>query len=130
MMSLVFFFSSRRRHTRYALVPGVQTCALPIFLEQAERRRAANADYRFAVMVLNVDRLQSVNDSLGHLTGDELLVSLARRIQGCARAKDMVARLSGDEFGIFLGGYDDEAEIAAIAARIHKVLETDRKSVV
>jgi len=92
-------------------------------LEQAERRRGRDPEYRFAVMVLNVDRLQSVNDSLGHLTGDELLVSLARRIQGCARAKDMVARLSGDEFGFFLSGYEDEAEVAAIAARVHKVLE-------
>jgi len=93
-------------------------------LEQAEQRRRGDPDYRFAVMTLNVDRLQSVNDSLGHITGDELLVSLARRIQSCARPNDMVARLGGDEFAIFLNGYEDEADIASIAARIHKALET------
>ena len=69
----------------------------------------------FALMFLDLDRFKYVNDTLGHVVGDELLVVVAKRIQRCVRSDDMVARLSGDEFTVMLSnlaGVDDCALVA------------------
>ncbi|RCJ37926.1 diguanylate phosphodiesterase [Nostoc minutum NIES-26] len=60
------------------------------------------SNYQFAVLFLDCDRFKVVNDSLGHLVGDELLVAIARRLQACLTPVDTLARLGGDEFGILL----------------------------
>ncbi|MFN6569766.1 EAL domain-containing protein [Dendronalium sp. ChiSLP03b] len=60
------------------------------------------SNYQFAVLFLDCDRFKVVNDSLGHLVGDELLVAIARRLQTCLTPVDTLARLGGDEFGILL----------------------------
>jgi diguanylate cyclase (GGDEF)-like protein/PAS domain S-box-containing protein len=74
----------------------------------------------FAVLFIDLDRFKVVNDSLGHRFGDELLVSAARRLEGCVRADDTVARIGGDEFVIVLDTIKDLAEAQEIAARIHQ----------
>ncbi len=80
-------------------------------LARAERHR----DYVFAVLFLDIDRFKVVNDSLGHGVGDQLLVSVARRLESCLRPGDSAARLGGDEFTILLddvGSSEDASEIA------------------
>ncbi len=57
---------------------------------------------RFAVLYLDLDRFKVVNDSLGHLAGDELLVAVSRRLETCLRQHDDFARLGGDEFAILV----------------------------
>jgi len=72
----------------------------------------------FAVLFLDLDRFKAINDSLGHLVGDELLIAVSRRLESCLREGDSLARLGGDEFAIFLNELRDEAQANAIAFRI------------
>jgi diguanylate cyclase (GGDEF)-like protein len=73
-------------------------------------------------MFLDLDRFKEVNDSLGHDTGDALLIESARRIAACVRESDTVARLGGDEFTIILAELDDRASVERIATEILKSL--------
>jgi diguanylate cyclase (GGDEF)-like protein len=76
----------------------------------------------FAVLFLDLDRFKVVNDSVGHLVGDELLKEAARRIGRCVRDPDMVARLGGDEFAIILDFIHTADDAVAVAERVIKSL--------
>ncbi len=91
-------------------------------LGQAVARRRRHDDYHFAVLFLDLDRFKLVNDSLGHLAGDQLLVELAKRITGCLRSEDTVARLGGDEFAILLDEIGDVRDATRVAERIQEEL--------
>lgn len=71
-------------------------------LKESLNRAKENVDYQFAVLFLDCDRFKIVNDSLGHLVGDELLIALARRLEKCLNSNHILARLGGDEFAILL----------------------------
>src|SRR3954452_15649522 len=88
-------------------------------LDECKRRGPGNG---FAVLYLDLDRFKIVNDSLGHMVGDELLVAASRRLESCLRQGDALARMGGDEFAIFLNGLTDDAQANAIAGRIQESL--------
>ena len=73
---------------------------------------------RCALLYLDVDRFKVINDSLGHLAGDIFLREIARRLQGCVREPDVVARLAGDEFAILLEDVEVPAAAVAVAQRV------------
>lgn len=75
---------------------------------------------RLCLMFLDLDKFKEVNDSLGHDTGDELLVQAAKRITQCVRESDIVARLGGDEFTIILPGQDKNHNLETVANKIIK----------
>jgi diguanylate cyclase (GGDEF)-like protein len=75
-----------------------------------------------AVLMIDIDHFKKINDSYGHLVGDEFLLTIARRISGVLRAVDLLARLGGDEFAVLLEAVGDAGEALACAERIREAL--------
>jgi diguanylate cyclase (GGDEF)-like protein len=96
-------------------------------LEQCMARAASRGRYDFTVLFLDVDRFKVINDSLGHLAGDDLLIEISRRLDRCLRSTDTVARfdgehtvarMGGDEFTVLLTRTPDIAAAKAVAERL------------
>jgi diguanylate cyclase (GGDEF)-like protein/PAS domain S-box-containing protein len=85
-------------------------------LDQAKRQ----ANQLFAVLFLDLDRFKVINDSIGHMVGDQLLVGIAERLRKCLRPGDIVARLGGDEFTILLRKIRSSREAIEVAQRVQK----------
>ncbi|HEX2209469.1 MAG TPA: EAL domain-containing protein [Longimicrobium sp.] len=93
-----------------------------LFLDRLERAIAwwqRHPEHHFAVIFLDLDRFKVVNDRVGHAAGDQVLVAVSRRLEGCLRQGDSVARLSGDEFALLL---HDVENPSAVAHRIQQEL--------
>jgi diguanylate cyclase (GGDEF)-like protein/PAS domain S-box-containing protein len=93
-------------------------------LELCLQRSERYASYHFAVLFLDIDRFKIVNDSLGHLVGDELLMEVASRIKAIIRPVDLVVRLGGDEFIVLL---DDTLDSTESIRMTEHILETLRQ---
>ena len=72
-------------------------------------------DKHFALLFVDLDRFKDVNDTLGHIVGDLLLVEIAQRIRGCIREEDTLARLGGDEFTIIIRETDGDSSVIRAA---------------
>ncbi|RCJ38487.1 hypothetical protein A6769_08760 [Nostoc punctiforme NIES-2108] len=91
-------------------------------LKHAINYSKRHSDYLYAVLFIDLDRFKVINDSLGHLNGDQLLLAIASRLQICIRSIDTAARLGGDEFTILLEGIQDMSDAIKVAERIQKEL--------
>ncbi|WP_017651289.1 two-component system response regulator [Fortiea contorta] len=91
-------------------------------LEKALHGAKQNDNYRFALLYLDCDRFKVVNDSLGHLVGDELLIALAHRLKTIVSPVGTLARLGGDEFGILLEHLTDIDTAVQVAENIQQQL--------
>jgi diguanylate cyclase (GGDEF)-like protein/PAS domain S-box-containing protein len=105
-----------------------------LFIDRLERlveHTKRHKDYLFAVLFLDLDGFKMINDSMGHVIGDQLLVGVANRLEECLRVTDTVtrleklftiARLGGDEFTILLDQIEDPSDVTLVAERIMKTL--------
>lgn len=85
--------------------------------------RAPRAGTQPIVMFLDLDDFKRVNDSLGHASGDELLMAVSRRLQACLRSGDTCARLGGDEFSVLIEDSSNSDEAVQLAQRIILTLQ-------
>lgn len=91
-------------------------------LKRAIARSKRHPDYLFAVLFLDLDRFKNINDSLGHVVADQLLVEIGHKLAATLRPEDMVARFGGDEFVILLDGIQRVLDATRVAYRIHEEL--------
>jgi len=80
--------------------------------------RVARDEIQFAVLVVDLDRFKAINDSLGHIAGDELLQEVARRLSGLLRKDDTLARLGGDEFVLVIHEVESAQDAEAVARKV------------
>jgi diguanylate cyclase (GGDEF)-like protein/PAS domain S-box-containing protein len=96
-----------------------------LFHERLRQELAqATNEHQLAVLYIDIDEFKSVNDSLGHMIGDELLKSVAERLNSCVESPDFVARLGGDEFAIVKTSVRDADEVADLATRALETIRT------
>ena len=89
-----------------------------------DRARHGKNPKHFAVLFVDVDRFKYVNDSLGHLAGDEFLIEVGRRLQSCVGEKDTLARYGGDEFTILLDQMSGAWAVQAFCEKLQKAMAT------
>ncbi len=87
-------------------------------LMQAIQRLSRHPEERYAVLFLDFDSFKVVNDSLGHLVGDQLLIQIGQRLTSLVRSSDTVARLGGDEFIVLLEGFRADNYVSATSQRV------------
>ncbi|HBG60605.1 MAG: hypothetical protein A2Y03_00845 [Omnitrophica WOR_2 bacterium GWF2_38_59] len=93
---------------------------LTFFIERAKRVK----DYKYAVVFMDLDRFKVINDSLGHLFGDQLLIQIAEILKKNMRGNDTIARLGGDEFTILLDNVEDIGDAIRFSKRIQREITT------
>jgi diguanylate cyclase (GGDEF)-like protein len=95
-----------------------------VFEERLEEalRDATRKGTRLAVLFIDLDRFKSINDTLGHSTGDQLLIEVGRRLSAVCRSGDLLARLGGDEFVLLLSGIERAEEATGVALRVLSAL--------
>ena len=95
-----------------------------MFLGELDRSiaRAMRQGGEFAIFFIDLDRFKTINDTLGHDAGDELLRTMADRLQQSLRKNDLVARLGGDEFVVLLEGASTGADLATLANKLLQVI--------
>ncbi|MBE9045505.1 EAL domain-containing protein [Pleurocapsales cyanobacterium LEGE 10410] len=93
-------------------------------LHRSLEKYRRNREDKFAVFFLDLDRFKYVNDSLGHSSGDLLLINIAQRLKTCLRASDVLARLGGDEFAILVEDIKTLDDATKLAERIQQSLKS------
>ena len=96
-----------------------------LFYETLRRTltQASIGDWYVAVLFIDLDHFKSVNDTLGHAIGDELLKQFSDRLVGCVRIRDTVGRLGGDEFALILVMPEGQHGAPAVAMKIREILD-------
>jgi len=95
-----------------------------LFQRHAEGLLLETEGRQFAILYIDVDEFKRINDTLGHLIGDEFLKGVAERLRQSVGSDDFIARLGGDEFAILQNGVDSAEDVHALVERIYSALRT------
>jgi len=91
-------------------------------LGQAIKYSKRRTKSTFTVFFIDIDQFKVINDSLGHLAGDQLLISVGKRMRGCLRSSDTVARFGGDEFAVLLEITGDKDSTLIVAEKLQEAI--------
>ncbi|MDQ1831646.1 sensor domain-containing diguanylate cyclase [Massilia scottii] len=113
---------SRRKREHYLAYHDILT-SLPnrAMLQEIAQKAVSGAvrsEQLIAMMFLDLDGFKSINDTLGHYIGDQLLVAVAERMQSGVRQSDTIARIGGDEFAVLITALDSRATVAPLAQKL------------
>ncbi|MCD4689172.1 MAG: diguanylate cyclase [Desulfuromonadaceae bacterium] len=111
-----------KRLAYYDSLTGLPNRALFMDRLVASLNACRDGERPAAVLFVDLDQFKGVNDTLGHSAGDQLLQVVARRLEGCLRQSDVVARFGGDEFVISVSNLGPEGQVGEIAGKLLKVL--------
>ncbi len=115
---------AEREGYRLARTDSLTGFANRLYLQEKLQYMSANSDVRAGVIYIDLDRFKNINDSLGHSTGDQLLVSVARSIRQCTGNNATLVRLGGDEFLIMLEPVKNYEPLVELSNRIIEKLAT------
>jgi diguanylate cyclase (GGDEF)-like protein len=95
-----------------------------LFQRHAEGLLLETEGREFAILYIDIDEFKRINDTLGHLIGDEFLKGVAERLRQSVGPEDFIARLGGDEFAILQNGIESAEDVNALVARVYQALRT------
>ena len=115
-------------YTFYDTLTELPNRALFLNLLRASIARAdRQKGYMYVVLVLGIDRFKNVNDGLGHMAADQLLIEVAERLKKCVRPYDTVARIGGDEFAILLEDVNNITNVISVTERLQNRIKLPMK---
>ena len=114
--------SQLKRMAQFDLLTGLPNRG--VFVAEVARAidRARGGEHNFAVLYFDLDHFKDVNDTLGHPIGDQLLQSVAERLQANVRTIDILARFGGDEFGLLMSDIGDPTNAGVLADKLLQIL--------
>jgi diguanylate cyclase (GGDEF)-like protein len=113
-------YARAARHDDLTALPNRRLfCEL---LQRSMARAARAPEPRYAVLFIDLDGFKLVNDSLGHLVGDQFLVAISSRLQTQLRPSDVLSRLGGDEFAVLIEGFASPDEVCVVTERLQRSL--------
>ncbi|MDD7805725.1 MAG: diguanylate cyclase [Endozoicomonas sp. (ex Botrylloides leachii)] len=115
------------RMAKYDSLTGLANRVLFREFILASMARSHRRKKHTVVMFLDLDHFKAINDTLGHDVGDQLLISVAKRLQTCVRDGDMIARLGGDEFAVILDDVAERRDATIVAEKIVKAIKAPYK---
>jgi diguanylate cyclase (GGDEF)-like protein len=92
-------------------------------LQSVIAKAQRNRQYAYAVLYMDIDRFSAINESLGHVAGDRILIQVAERLKNCLPAGEVIARFSGDEFAVLVEGENQPQDAVQVAQRIQRDLD-------
>lgn len=129
----VFRDISRRREAENKLIEAAtkdfltklpnRRCVIK-YLEKILEKSQQEIEYKFALLLIDLDDFKTINDSLGHSVGDQFLINISHHLQQCVGKNDMVARLGGDEFAIVLTSVNSIEEVITVAKNIQTAINS------
>ena len=113
---------SLKKHAFFDPLTGLANRLLLIDRFERSMRQAKRSGKQFAVLMVDLNKFKSINDTYGHAAGDTVLIAVAQRLVSIVRSSDTVARLGGDEFVLIIESITEREQVVALGQKLIDVL--------